>query len=72
MWPIGPKIEPLKEPFELLQIDLVRDRLRVHPRPRKALLLEPLVPETEPIAMPIERLDLVASAIGEDKERIAK
>ena len=68
MRPIGPKIEPLKEPFELLQIDLVRD----HPRPREALLLEPLVPETEPIAMPIERLDLVASSIGEDKERIAK
>jgi transposase InsO family protein len=32
MWSTGPKIEPLKEPFELLQIDLVRNRLRVHPQ----------------------------------------
>jgi len=30
MWSTGPKIEPLKAPFELLQIDLVRNRLRVH------------------------------------------
>jgi len=65
--PIGPKIEPVKEPFELLQIDLLLDHLRVQPRPHKPLLLEPLAPETEPIPLPTERLDLVASPMVKTK-----
>ena len=41
---MGPKIEPLEQPLDLLTVDLVNARFGIHPRPSKTPLLESLVP----------------------------
>ena len=58
--------ESIEEPAELLRGD-VHDL--GHPfGPAESMLLQTLVPEAEAVAIPVQHLDGVASAIAEDEE----
>jgi hypothetical protein len=60
--PTSPQLEALEQPLELAHRHRQR-RTRLALRPCKALALEPLVPEADPVAVPVERLDLGAPRV---------
>ena len=60
-----PQIEAFEQPLELLHREYAGRLARVGHRPGEALGLEPLVPEAEAVAVPVQRLELVAAAVDE-------
>src|ERR1035437_711764 len=68
---ISPQIEALQQPFEFLHADRLRGRASIA-RPRKFLRFQSLVPQAKAIAVPVQRLDLVALAIDENVQGAAE
>jgi len=62
--------EAIEKPTKLLRSD-VHDLGRPL-RPAETLLLQALMPETEPVAIPVQHFDGVAPAVAEDKELSGK
>jgi len=61
-----PDIESFKKPEKLPPLDLGNP---IHkPGPPEPVLLQPLLPETESIPVPVEDFQDVPSFVGEDKE----
>ena len=72
MWLSRPQIEAFEQPLELLHRERAGGLARIGRRPGEALGFEPLVPEAEAVAVPVQRLELVATAVDEQVQRVAE
>ena len=68
----SPQIEAFEQPLELLHRQHAGGLAGLDGRPRKALGFEPFVPEAEAVAVPVQRLELVAAAVDEQVQRVAE
>ena len=68
---IFPQIEAFKQPSKLLQTDAAGELVGVL-WPGKLVTLQALLPQAKTIAVPVQRLDLVARAVGEDIQGAGK
>ena len=59
-------VQTLQYPSQLPMVDLVNIRGRF--RPFEMLLLQALVPETEPVAVPVQYLDHVPTSVAKYKQ----
>ena len=68
---IFPQIKALHQPAELLQTDAAGDLVCVR-WPDKLVTLQALLPQAESVAVPVQRLDLVARAVGKNVQGAGK
>jgi len=68
---IFPQIEAFEQPAELLQTDGSGELVGVL-WPDEFVALQALLPQAEAVAMPVQRLDLVARSIGKNVQSAGK
>ena len=62
---LRPQVKAFEQPLQFLESQCVSWRCRDGRWPGEAFLLQPLVPQAEAIAVPVQGLDLIAAAVDE-------